>query len=286
MRSHGAVLMPVSGGRSLYRRAGCAGVGRSYGQKRTAAELECLACDRYRVVPWDEKYLDDLIALHQMEPVRYEWPPDEIGTLLGESHEVSSSSFMVLAGDRPVAWVFIRHFGPMAHYGEGVGRLIDYAGVREGVWAGVAGAMKELTLNELQFSVPFHDTASLVLLSANGLEGKPGGIGGTYKIVDLDGLVEALWPYLAERLRFVDELAPLVIESAGIVQDAQFISDKVRFGLGDDELTVEDPLVATQVFFSPMEDWQEKAGPVPEALARVLRKVFPIPLPPYGINYI
>jgi len=286
MRSHGVVLMPVSGRRTLYTRAGCATVGRSYGQKRTVTELEGLTCDRYRVEPWDDTYLDDLLALHQMEPVRYEWPPEVIGTLLSENHETSSSSFVALAGDRLVGWVLIRHFGPMSHYGEGVGRLIDYTGLRDAVWSAVVEAMNALQLKELQFSVPFHDTASLLLLKSKGLEGTPQGIGGTYKIVDLVGLTNALWPYLGERLRFLDELAPLSIESAGVVEDAQFISDRIRFAIGDDELLVEDPLVAAQVIFSPMEDWQEKVGPVPEGLARVLRKVFPVPLPPYGINYI
>ncbi len=285
MRGDGVVLMPVSGGRSLYRRAGCATVGRSYGQKRSLDELAPLACERYRVEPWDEKYLPALLALHQMEPVRYEWPPDVTDLVISENVETSCSAFVALADDQLVGGVLVRHFGPMAHYGEGVGRLIDYVGVREAVWSAVVAGMMAVGLQELQFSVPFHDTASLLLLKGHGLTGEPGGIGGTYKIVDLVGLVDALGPYLYERLT-LDDLADLTIETAGVVEDAQFISDKVRFAFADEELMVEDPLVAAQVIFSPAEDWTEAVGPVPTGLADVLARVFPVPLPPYGINYI
>ena len=72
-----------------------------------------------------------------------------------------------------------------------------------------------------------------------------------------------------------------------MVEDAQFISDRVRFAYGDEELVVEDPLVAVQVIFSPAEDWARRpAGEVPAGLAGVLARIFPVPLPPYGINYI
>jgi len=145
--------------------------------------------------------------------------------------------------------------------------------------------MKASGLRELQFSVPFHDTASLLLLKGHGLTGEPGGIGGTYKIVDLVGLVDALGPYFYERLPLSD-LGDLTIETAGAVEDAQFLSDKVRFAFADEELMVEDPLVAAKVIFSPAEDWAEAVGPVPAQLADVLSRVFPVPLPPYGINYI
>jgi len=285
MRSDGVVLMPVSGRRSLYRRAGCSTVGRAYGHKCSAEELAPLACDRYRVEPWDAKYLPALLALHQMEPVRYEWPPDVTRLVISESLATGCSAFVALADEQPVGWVIIRHFGPMAHYGEGVGRLIDYVGVREAVWSAVAAGVEAIGLQELQFSIPFHDAASLLLLKSRGLEGKPGGIGGTYKIVDLAGLVDALGPYLYERLT-LDELADLTIETAGVVADAQFISDKVRFAFADEELVVEDPLLAAQVIFSPAEDWIEEVGPVPAGLANVLARIFPVPLPPYGINYI
>ena len=157
--------------------------------------------------------------------------------------------------------------------------------MREAVWSAVVAGMRAVGLQELQFSVPFHDTASLLLLKGRGLEGKPGGIGGTYRIVDLVGLVDALGPYLYERLT-LDELADLTIETAGVVEDAQFISDKVRFAFADEELVVEDPLVAAQVIFSPAEDWMEEVGGVPSRLAEVLARIFPVPLPSYGINYI
>lgn len=285
MRSHGVLLMPVSGRRSLYTRAGCATVGRSYGEKRTLEELGPLACDRYRIVPWDDKYLAALTALHQLEPVRYHWPAEELGKLMEENLATSSSAFLALSGREPVAWVLIRHFGPMAHYGEGVGRLIDSVGVREAVWSAVVGGMKALELTQLQFAVPFHDVTSLELLKARGLTGEPGGIGGTYKVVDLTGLVEALTPYFHERLT-LDEQVDFSIESAGVVEDAQFISDRIRFAFQNEELVVADPLVATQVIFSPMEVWVENVGPVPRKLRRILARVFPVPLPPYGINYI
>ena len=285
MHSHGVLLMPVSGGRSLYSRAGCAGAGRSYGQKRTLEELAPLASDRYRVVCWDARYLPALRAFHQLEPVRYHWPADEIGLLMEENLATSSSAFVALSGREPVAWVLIRHFGPMAHYGEGVGRLIDYTGVREAVWSAVVGGMKALGLKQLQFAVPFYDVASLELLKAHGLTGEPGGIGGTYKIVDLTGLVEALTPYFHERLT-LDEQVDFSIDSAGVVEDQQFISDRIRFTFRSEELVVADPLAATQVIFSPAEVWAEKVGAVPKKLAKVLARVFPVPLPPYGINYI
>jgi len=71
-----------------------------------------------------------------------------------------------------------------------------------------------------------------------------------------------------------------------VVEDAQFISDRVRFAYGDEELVVEDPMVAAQVIFSPAEDWADKVGEVPAGLAGVLGRIFPVPLPRYGINYI
>jgi GNAT superfamily N-acetyltransferase len=285
MRSDGVVLMPVSGRRSLYTRAGCATVGRAYGQKRSLKELTRLACDRYQAAAWEESHLPAVMALHQLEPVRYQWPAEDVAVLVRENLATSCSAFVALDGKELMAWVLIRHFGPMAHYGEGVGRLIDYTGVREAVWSAVVEGMKTIGLKELQFSVPFHDLTSLQLLKGQGLQGQSGGIGGTYKIVDLVGLVDALTPYLLERLS-VEEWTDFTIETAGVVEDAQFISDKIRFAFGDEELVVDDPLVATQVIFSPREDWVEAVGPVPEALAQVLARVFPVPLPPYGINYI
>jgi hypothetical protein len=248
-------------------------------------ELAPIACDRYRIVPWEEKYLPALRALHQLEPVRYHWPADEIGLLMEENLATSSSAFVALSGRELVGWVLIRHFGPMAHYGEGVGRVIDYTGVREAVWSAVVGGMKALGLKQIQFAVPFYDVASLELLKAHGLTGEAGGIGGTYKIIDLTGLVEALTPYFHERLT-LDEQVDFSIDSAGVVQDEQFISDRIRFTFRSEELVVADPLVATQVIFSPAEVWTPQVGAVPKKLAKVLARVFPVPLPPYGINYI
>jgi GNAT superfamily N-acetyltransferase len=285
MRSHGVLLMPVSGRRSLYSRAGCATVGRSYGQKRTLEELAPLARDRYRVVCWNERYLSALEALHQLEPVRYHWPAEELGMLMEENLATSSSAFVALSGRELAAWVLIRHFGPMAHYSEGAGRLIDSVGVREAVWSAAVGGMKALGLAQLQFAVPFSDVTSLELLKAESLAGEPGGIGGTYKVLDLTGLVEALTPYFHERLT-LDEQVDFSIDSAGVVEDEQFISDRIRFAFRSEEFLAADPLVATQVIFSPMEDWKAKVAPVPKKLARVLARVFPVPLPPYGINYI
>lgn len=285
MRTHGVVLMPVSGHRTLYLRAGCATVGRAYSQQRTLEELAPLASTRYQVVPYEEKHLPALAALHQLEPVRYDWPAEETGLVIRENLATSCAAFVALAEGELAGWVIIRHFGPMAHYGEGVGRLIDYVGVREAVWSAVVEGMKSLGLQALQFSIPFHDLGSLQLLRAHGLEGKPTGIGGTYKIVNLVGLIDALTPYLLERLTF-QEWSEFTVESAGVVQDGEFISDRIRFAFEDEELVVEDPLVAAQVIFSPAEDWRGQVGEVPPRLAEVLERVFPVPLPPYGINYI
>ena len=54
----------------------------------------------------------------------------------------------------------------------------------------------------------------------------------------------------------------------------------------NEALVVEGPLGATRGIFSPAEDWMEEVGGVPRRLAEVLARVFPVPLPPYGLNYI
>lgn len=270
-RSLGASLMLISGTRGLYRRLGYVQVGRF----REYSVPSAPACEA-GLFRMREDELDEVIQLHQREPVRFHRPRDDwervlaAGMLMNQPAEIWVSAWngrvtSYLAAQRPSDAREMAERGP---------RILEFAGQRLSVMSGAAG-----------LAASWGSAGATIAASADDLElAESAGVfdagrgdslkfGGTLGVLDGSAFFAALRPYLEERLG--RDYGGIEIEPAGTA---------VTFALGEERRTLGSMEDVTTFIFG---GGQEASTPQPPArLAEILGRAFPMPLPWYGFNYV
>lgn len=272
MRRDGRLLMLVSGNRGLYTRQECVTVGRrfTFRPRRSPEGLPALRSSpaAVSVRRRREEDVPRLAALYDAEAVRYERAPEMWRALL-PAFEGHGSTVVVIEHESrgAVAYLVIRHGGPMAWDGPGVGRVLEYSGDREAVIAALAPAADLVGATELRMSVPADQATTAARLVETGLTPEEGPLPGTLRVLDAEGLLACLAPCIEEQGARVENRGPEKIERDGLK------SRRVRqFARG----------LSAADFARFLFSGQAPEGPVPDALAGAV----PIPLPEPGLNYI
>jgi GNAT superfamily N-acetyltransferase len=252
--ARGASVILVSGGRGLYRRIGCidAGLFRVIRMDRASRRPD-VSC---RVREWTESDLPDLQALHERERVRFMRAPGEMPALLRTRalRCRPARTWIVRVGKRTAAYLCVS---------DSCAR--ELAGSRPAVLAAAPAILEASGEEQLELEIAASDAEMTSLASSFGLASRIAGMDGTLKIIDRPSFLAALSPRLPDALWI--ECGEAVELRAG-TESMRVRSDEDRAAL-----------VFGSVERPPPE-------PGPGQLGEMLRGVFPVPLPAYGLNYI
>jgi predicted N-acetyltransferase YhbS len=267
----GVSLFMVSGGRSLYRRIGCvdAGLYQMYHVGKGCTPPPAAGC---AVRDWTEEDLPDLVRLHQAERVRFIRDPEEMRTVLGSGFLCCrpSRTFVVRMDGKAVAYAGCG--GPDDISGEGAVRVLEIGGSRQAVLSAVPALLEAMGGRTLQMELPDGDCEWEFLARVHALHAMPKGFNGTVKIIDRLGFFRAIEGYIAERVTPAEN-RDLRIECG----------PTVTFSCGSERLAVTEDGDLAALVFGSIERTAPSAG---GRLGGILRRLFPIPLPEYGMNYI
>ncbi len=269
-RAKGVDMFLISGFRDLYRLHGATHVGKvaRYHVKKDVVLPETGA----EVRSFGTEDLPAWSALHRGEPVRFHRPYDDFQKLTS-----------MMAAHRRRFLYSIRENGQMAAYAvliksrEGRGHLGEYAGSRRALTASLNALCEEAGVPDIGVPVPAHDTRFSGLLDFIGAEVSYGSTGGTIAILD--------FPRLCGKLR------PMFEEIVGS-ETAQKLEFRERDGsyaisLGEDEVVIGDAHDAARLIFGDPADRDERTDiPARGRLSEVLKAMFPVPRPEYGLSYI
>jgi hypothetical protein len=269
-RADGAMVIFVSGGRGLYRRMGCVNAGLF---RLVTVQGEFHVPNLHATVrEWTPADLPEMIALHQAEAVRFMRDPAEMRTLL-------DSGFLFC---RPARTWVVRNDERLLTYlcaGQPFdrsekGRLLvkEIAGSRAAVLGAIPTIMRADSANRVEIDTTGNDVELCALAQMHFLPVSALGFRGTLKVVDRAGLFRALEGHIAERLTPAELGSfkvtcdgPVAFEHAG----ERFVIDK------DGELAA--------LLFGSLE---EAVPRIEGRLGEILARLFPLPLPCYGLNYI
>gem|GEM_PF-603610 len=314
MKRDGVELVMVSGERSLYDKAGCAIAGGSYQGSferddalRSAQRLAQNGGPSLLVTEGGEP--SSYVQIYEREPVRYVRPLDNWKKLLsGMAWQESGSglhyaryAFLAEEGGKPLGYAIF-------HAAEnGIGELVEYAGDREAVSACVTKGMISLGLRELRLTVSWWDLPALSKLKQIGVKFSPHTTQkqGTVKVLDPQGLLDAIRPLLVERAGEVADSLHLVKRSKkpsakrGVDEVSGMgsgIGDQEEFALNLREETHEiggakelawlffglpEEVEPDFQRFMPTRDFLPKKG----LLGQVIKAALPIPYFAYGLYY-
>jgi len=146
----------------------------------------------------------------------------------------------------------------------------EYAGSRVALVEVLPAICAKEGLEELRFSIPRHDMDFALLLRERGVKLGPKSPDGTIRIVNFPRLMRRLRPYIRERLPDAD------------LRKLRFEQERGRHSITYGE--------ETQVLSPSETTWLVLGGTNSPSLSgeleRVLQKIFPIPFPMPGFNYI
>jgi hypothetical protein len=213
-----------------------------------------------RAREWVEADLPELEAVHEQEPVRFVRPRGEMLTLLrtGAVHCRPGRTWIVHDGERTAGYLCVE--GPDDRTGPGVMIAREIAGARPAILAAAQAILGASGAECLDIEVPASDTRIVSLSGSSGCAVRRAGMQGTLKIIDPPAFFEALKPRLAARLSPGDRAA--------------FTAEIARVTAPED--------LAALAFGSVEREPPQPGG----RRGEILRAVFPLPLPVYGLSHI
>jgi hypothetical protein len=265
----GAAVILVSGTRKLYRRMGCvdAGLWRvvRVEKRRPLPRLTCTVSE------WTANDVPEMYALHQAEPIRFVRDKAEMHVLL-KARSLHA---------RPARTWVCRVKGKLAAYlcatgpdGErGVLEVLEMAGSRHVLLASLPAIRASSRAGTVEIETSAWDLEMEILAHAWGLPMVDRGFHGTLKIVERKLFFSAIERYIASRLSRE--------ERGGLVIDC---GPAMRFRYEGGELLVEKDEDLAALVFGSVERAAPEAGT--KGLGEILARLFPMPLPGYGLNYI
>ena len=271
----GARILYVSGDRGIYRRNHCVKAGQFFQVDLRPDSLapagasvpagSPLALRRVSTGDWPM-----LAPLHQAEPVRFLRRADFLSRTVFWWDEFNPEIWLVERERRALAYVVLAP-ARWAEPGDTTRIVTEYAGSRAAILAALPRLFEVGAVSSVGFSVPAWDRDMLHLLA---------GIGApltaltlpdhTIRLLNLPGLIQQLRGHLAARLPRRD-LRRLSFGQQG---------EKCLLKLGEQEAELDLSQTARLVFGAS--DAPDMSGD----LGRVLSRIFPLPIPPPGVNFV
>jgi len=268
--SIGINTLLISGGRGLYRRMACidAGMYRAVIVERNSG----LPPVRVTAAPWTAADIPALSRLHEAETVRYQRDAQTMAVLVAADHlECKPASFWKIEeSGRLTAYLCVQ--APIDQGERKVSRVRELVGSRPAALAALPQILGAIGADAAAIKDPASDEVMSSLIRQYGLRVEPQGFDGTVKVVDRSGFFRELEPRLAQRLSAQERQAITVTAGPPTV-----------FHLGSQELVVETDQDFAALAFGSVERAAPQAG---GALGAALGRVFPLPLPGYGLDYV
>lgn len=269
MRKDGVDFVMVSGKRTLYSRAGCVEAGRVYKFRIQPGTLN--VSEDVDVKPYTEDRIADLVDLYQREPVRFKRSLDEFKLLAGRRvREQVAKVRHVIAYKRGRAIAYISALGF-----DKMWSLVEYAGSRRAVLRLIREFSKDAGIDMFELNIPYGDWEMLSLLEDLGLKPETSVAPASLAILNPAGFIEKTRVYVEERIGDTElrvEIKP----------------DRVELQLSDNRLELRDTRELTLLVFGRPERIENPDTPSfdPDKAPEQFKKVFPMPTPTYGLNYI
>jgi hypothetical protein len=273
-RADGVDMLLVSGGRGLYIQHGCTHAGKvsSYAINRgTPVPSAKVVSKAYTI--------EDLPAwsmLYRNEPVRFQRPYNDFQVLTTSGVEFRTNRLLrsIWSGDQIVAYAVVdKHKHEDIEY---LG-INEYAGSRKAILGAIPQWIEEFSVSGCSVTVPTFDRELKWLLDSMGLESSYRATGGTMVIIN--------FPQLCMRLM------PLFEELIG-TSTAQALSFSERdgscvIGFDGDEVVFDDAHDIVRVIFGDPPGLEKPTNiPAQGKLLDVIKAIFPVPRPEYGLSYI
>ncbi len=264
MREDGVDFAMISGDRSLYWRAGCAACRPTY-----TYEVPPAGENAAQVTAGDARlYLEDMCRIYQTEPIHFCRSMEDLQSITHPWELHKDKVVFALLGKS--AYVMGWRWQTEK---ENFCEVLEYAGDRK-LLAERAPALADRFGAPLRFHVPAWDEELRTGLARAGKQTHYSNCwGGTIKILALDRMMEKLRPMWGPRA------GKELMEKISFSQS----DDTAEIALGKETFTLEGKELAELVFGTV----EERAwAPDKPALRDVVRLIFPLPGPQYGLNFI
>lgn len=276
MLSDGVDVVLVSGGRGLYKRYGCAEVGRFYKLILKSDDIAFLPSDPIEFYPMQNTNIQTAMKLYECEPVRFLRPWEDYEYFL-QSHwamNKRSELFIIERKKIPVAYVVLRFHEPSGE-NEKKASIAEFAGGRVALLSAMKQLFQSYKLTELGFT--FHEIDNELKTYLLNLKAEIVPFGGTLRVVNFMQLMERLMPYFASRLG--NRLAKQLVFNVERGTDPVGLDTKFEISLGDEAISITGYAEIARLIFGCHDQNIQYTHPS-------LAKIFPLPALWYGLNYV
>jgi predicted N-acetyltransferase YhbS len=264
----GAAVINISGDRDLYSRFNAAKVGRALVYMVSAGDAPAGLLVR-RAAAGDIFAIE---RLYEREPVRYHRPlEDWRATFEAMSHDAPyRHQAIYLLGDEGAATGYV-HVLYGTRRDEPYARVGEYAGYRAGIVAALPAIAKDLDLEAVELRVPEYDPSLRRAAEMTKLPSTTDFLTHhTIKIPALETFVRGIKPYIEERLGR---------SGAGAIAFQPGTGGSYDVIIGEDRTPFDIAAFTALAFGSP-------ARAVDGVGEGLLERIFPVPLPLPGLNYV
>lgn len=268
----GASIFNISGNRGLYDRFGAVKVGRAFLYDIPAGGA---TADGLEFVEAGKESLLDLARVHEREPVRYHRPMEDwqalMEAMLDGSDPIRQRAFLVYERGEPSAYAVYHR---QRQGDEQVGRVIEYAGSRSHIMAALPAVAAAAKVPAVELRVPDFDPSLIRAANASGRSPRADYLmHHTIKVSALDTFVRDIKPYIEERIGRTGAGGLAFQAGPGGTYDVI---------LGEEHFPFAPPAFTQMVFGRPEGIDTSDLGIAGDVLARL----FPMPLPLPGLNYV
>ena len=264
-----ADIMLVSGGRGLYKRAGCVDVGKVYNFTISQNDLQKFDDRGIALYPYEDRDLENILKVYQKEPVRFYRSFEDFRKVLDRKAKILT----LRMADDFLGYLIVQ-IPTESKAGQRVSNVLEYAGVRKAIVDAIKPIFGRYNVEELNLNIPFHDTEFIYVFEQKGLEPTTGSIPGTIKIINFPRLMDRFHPYIEERL------GKKKTDSIGFAQD----SDRFTIYFGQEKFDT-DGKSLVQIVFGTGDGREKELMPKGE-MSKVLVDIFPLPFPWPGLNSV
>ncbi|MDQ1326978.1 MAG: family N-acetyltransferase [Candidatus Poribacteria bacterium] len=273
-RADGVDMLLVSGGRGLYIQHGCTHAGKvSYYAINRGTPVP-----RAKVV--SKAYtIEDLPAwsnLYRNEPVRFQRPYNDFQVLTTSGVEFRTNRLLrsIWSGDQIVAYAVVDK-----HKHEDIESLNinEYAGSRKAILGSIPQWIEEFNVSGCVVTVPTYDQELKWFLDSMGLDPSYRSTGGTMVITNFPQLCMRLMPLFEEIIGISSAQALSFVE-----RDGSYV-----IGFDGNEVVFNDAHDIVRVIFGDPPGLEQPTKiPADGKLLDLIKAIFPVPRPEYGLSYI
>jgi len=277
LKSDGIEGVFISGGRGLYTRMGATVSGEYW--NFSYSPLRWRALRAVRPVTVRQCTVQDaplLVSLHAREAVGYLRAPQDFLPLLKhrKANHGPARTWVMMHGSVPLAYAVVGLHGRGARRR---GAVIDYAGSRMALTAGLAQIAQRRNFRSLALPAAGWDRELLWMMRSMGRRGRWSPVGGTHLILNPARLVRRIQPYIASRIG---------ASAAARLRFRPRSGGRYEFALGAQRHRYSSLAALTVLIMGGRPGQSSQWLPRSGTLRQALQRIFPLPFPIVGLNWM